>query len=230
MNRREFLSRAGLGAASLLASPLPLGAAERSRRPNVLFIAVDDLNDWCGCYAGHPQAKTPNIDRLASRGVLFTNAHCQAPICNPSRVSLLTGLLPSSTGVYFLGPQLRRTELLRNAVTLPQYFGQHGYRTLGGGKIFRGRQDPASFQVQGGSFGGFGPFPKRKIAYPKGAKLWDWGAFPASDAEMPDRKLAGWAADQLKALGAVQLPEVRDDDWADLSTYAKKLTHSGAAP
>ncbi|NDH00437.1 MAG: choline-sulfatase, partial [Opitutae bacterium] len=54
-------------------------------RPNVLLISIDDLNDWIGCLGGHPQAKTPNIDRLAARGVLFNNAHCQAPVCNPSR-------------------------------------------------------------------------------------------------------------------------------------------------
>jgi len=59
----------------------PAVAAERP--PNVLFIAIDDLNDWTGCLGGHPQARTPNIDRLAERGTLFTDAHCQAPICNP---------------------------------------------------------------------------------------------------------------------------------------------------
>ena len=71
-----------------------------AKRPNVLFIAIDDLNDWVGCLGGHPQVRTPNIDRLARRGVLFSNAHCQAPICNPSRVSLLTGVRPSTSGVY----------------------------------------------------------------------------------------------------------------------------------
>ncbi|MGY8651813.1 MAG: sulfatase-like hydrolase/transferase, partial [Verrucomicrobiia bacterium] len=59
-------------------------------KPNVLFIAIDDLNDWVGCLKGHPQVRTPHMDGLAKRGVLFSNAHCQAPICNPSRVSLLT--------------------------------------------------------------------------------------------------------------------------------------------
>ena len=73
-----------------------LRSAEPSSRPSVLFIAIDDLNDWVGCLGGHPQAKTPNIDRLAARGTLFRNAHCQAPLCNPSRASLLTGLRPST--------------------------------------------------------------------------------------------------------------------------------------
>ena len=71
-----------------------------SSPPNVLFIIVDDLNDWVGCM-GHPQAITPNIDRLASRGMLFTQAHCNAPLCGPSRSSLLTGKYPASTGIYF---------------------------------------------------------------------------------------------------------------------------------
>lgn len=67
---------------------------------NVLFIAIDDLNDWLGCMNGHPNTKTPHLDRLASEGVLFTNAHCQAPLCGPSRASLMTGLRPSTTGIY----------------------------------------------------------------------------------------------------------------------------------
>ena len=67
----------------------------KSDRPNVLLIAVDDLNDWVGCLGGHSQTQTPNIDRLAARGMLFTNAHCQGTMCNPSRVSLLWGRRPS---------------------------------------------------------------------------------------------------------------------------------------
>src|SRR5690348_1731043 len=89
-------------------------AQTNPRRPNVLFIAIDDLNDWVGCLAGHPQAKTPNIDRLASRGTLFTNAHCQAPLCNPSRSSLMTGLRPSTTGIYGLRPGIRDVAALRD--------------------------------------------------------------------------------------------------------------------
>jgi choline-sulfatase len=99
------------------------------RRPNVLFIAVDDLNDWVGCLRGHPQARTPNIDRLARRGTLFANAHCQAPLCNPSRSSLLTGLRPSTTGIYALEPGIRAVAALKDKVTLPQHFAAHGYWT-----------------------------------------------------------------------------------------------------
>lgn len=69
-------------------------------RPNVLFIAIDDLNDWVGVLGGHPQARTPHIDRLAARGVLFTNAHANAPLCSPSRESVFSGRLPTSTHAY----------------------------------------------------------------------------------------------------------------------------------
>ena len=72
----------------------------QKEKPNVLFIAIDDLNDWVGCLGGHPQAFTPNIDRLATNGLLFTNAHCQAPICGPSRASIMTGLYPFQSGNY----------------------------------------------------------------------------------------------------------------------------------
>ena len=100
--------------------------AQTSGGPNVLFIAIDDQNDWIGCLGGHPQAMTPHIDALAARGTLFTNAHCQAPICNPSRASLLTGLRPSSTGIYGLKPGIRAVEVTRGCVTLPQTFTRAG--------------------------------------------------------------------------------------------------------
>ena len=87
-----------------IAVGIPGFTLAESSRPNVLLIAVDDLNDWIGCLGGHPQVKTPHIDRLAARGVLFSNAHCQSPVCNPSRASLLTGLYPETTGIYFLNP------------------------------------------------------------------------------------------------------------------------------
>ena len=99
MKRRDFLrlTTAGMAAFSM---PLSLSANSAQDRPNVLFMAIDDLNDWIGCLGGHPDVKTPYLDKLASRGVLFTNAHCSAPACNPSRASLMTGILPSTSGVY----------------------------------------------------------------------------------------------------------------------------------
>ncbi|MDG1896014.1 MAG: sulfatase [Fuerstiella sp.] len=103
-------------------------------RPNVLFIAVDDLNDWIGCLGGHPQALTPNMDRLAARGVLFTNAHCAAPACNPSRAAVFSGRMPSRTGIW----SNRSPKLLKQHPTmqlLPTVFAKTGYDTLGTGKL-----------------------------------------------------------------------------------------------
>ena len=105
--------------------------------PNVLFLAFDDLNDWIGCLGGYPgRVHTPNFDRLASRGVVFTDAHCSAPVCNASRASLLTGVHPATSGIYDNSAKWRESPVLRNAVTLPGYFRNAGYRTVGGGKIF----------------------------------------------------------------------------------------------
>ncbi len=96
-----------------------IAAAAEAGRPNVLFIAIDDQNDWIGCLGGHPQVKTPHIDALAARGTLFTNAHCQSPLCNPSRTSLMTGLRPTTTGVYGLAPWFRTLPEFEDRVTLP---------------------------------------------------------------------------------------------------------------
>ena len=113
------------------------GAAETPpARPNVLFIAVDDLNDWINCLGGRKNVHTPNLDRLAQRGVLFTNAHCAAPSCNPSRVAMMTGVAPSSSGIYHNGQQWRESPQLAKAVTLPEHFRNGGYTAYGGGKIF----------------------------------------------------------------------------------------------
>ena len=108
-----------------------------AERPNVLFIAIDDLKPLLGCY-GEGHIKSPNIDRLAERGTVFLNAHCQQAVCAPSRVSLLTGLGPDATKVWDLKTQFR--DHLPNVVSLPQHFKQHGYEVVGMGKIY----DPRS--------------------------------------------------------------------------------------
>ncbi|MDR1384855.1 MAG: sulfatase [Planctomycetaceae bacterium] len=106
-------------------------------KPNILFIAVDDMRDWVGYIGTHPQTKTPNIDRLASQGVAFTRAYCAAAVCNSSRTALLTGLRPSTTGVYENQHDWRKI-VPQNVVTLQQHFQQSGYETFGSGKIYHG--------------------------------------------------------------------------------------------
>lgn len=170
-----------------------------AQRPNIILLSVDDLNDWTGCLGGHPQALTPNIDRLAERGTLFANTHCQSPVCNPSRASLLTGRHPHSSGVYFLAPDLKQAPALQDLETLPERFAKHGYRTMAAGKIFH-TGDRRFFQEYGGNFGGFGPRPEQKISQPHGHPLWDWGAYPAEDGQMPDAKIAGWAVEKIESL------------------------------
>jgi arylsulfatase A-like enzyme len=113
----------------------PASADTGVKRPNVLFIAIDDLRDWTG-YLGSRQAKTPRLDRLASQGVYFTRSYCASPVCNPSRTALLTGLRPGSTGVYGNAADWR--SIVPDAVTLPQHFKRSGYHVVGAGKIYHG--------------------------------------------------------------------------------------------
>ncbi|MEO1981345.1 MAG: sulfatase [Fuerstiella sp.] len=106
-----------------------------ARNSNVLFLAVDDMKDWVNCLGGYEgTVHTPNIDRLAGRGVLFTNAHCPSPKCAPSRAAIMTGLRPSTTGLYDNGHWWLPN--LPDVVTIPQHFRNHGYRVVGAGKIF----------------------------------------------------------------------------------------------
>ncbi|MDE0596136.1 MAG: sulfatase [Roseibacillus sp.] len=121
---------------SAWAADRTLSANASKGNPNVLFIAVDDLNDWVGCLGGHPQARTPNIDRLARKGVLFEQAHCAAPLCSPSRTAVMTGLRPSTTGIYGNKAWFRDLPKYKDWVTLPQYFRKHGYTAWGGGKLY----------------------------------------------------------------------------------------------
>ena len=105
-------------------------------KPNVLFIAVDDLNHWVGHLGRNPQTKTPNLDRLATMGVTFTNAHCAAPVCNPSRAALLSGKRPGVTGIYDNGEPFAK--VLKPEDSLVTQFKNAGYDTLGMGKLWHG--------------------------------------------------------------------------------------------
>ncbi len=173
-------------------------------KPDVLFISIDDMNDWVGCLKGHPQIKTPHIDAVARRGTLFTNAHCQAAVCNPSRASVLTGLRPSSMGIYGLSPGFRAVPALKDVVTLPQHFAAHGYRTFTTGKIFHDGSIPprnraAEFQ-EWGTDGQFARPATKFVQTPQNHPLMDWGVFPkdGNDALHGDWKIADAAIAELK--------------------------------
>ena len=135
------LSRAVLVSVILISG---LHAAEKSpvasqSKPNIIYITVDDMNDWVGCLGGHPQAQTPNIDRLAERGVVFTNAHCVVPACSGSRAANWSGLSPVNNGVYGNGQRIEKTK--PDAVFLPQDLAEQGYQTMGTGKLLHGNSE-----------------------------------------------------------------------------------------
>lgn len=188
---------------ALMAGLLSPALATSADAPNVLFIAIDDQNDWIGCLDGHPQIKTPNIDRLAKRGTLFTNAHCQSPLCNPSRSSLMTGLRPSTTGIYGLKPGIRDVETTRDQVTLSQTFTQSSYHTYTCGKIYHdGSIKPKDRDREFSTWGpapGIGrvPTPIAKLPPPR-HPLMDWGVYPGAETELGDYQIATAAVGALK--------------------------------
>jgi len=174
-------------------------------RPNVLLIIIDDLNDWTGHLGGHPQTKTPNLDKLAERSVSFTNAHAQAPLCGPSRTSMLSGLYPQQSGVYghIHDADISKIEAMKGRMFLPQFFKSNGYKTLGVGKIFHLTDGNKQFDEYGGIFERMGPKPPSRMSYDpsdfgKGSTQTDWGAYPEKSSSMPDFKIAEWSAKKLK--------------------------------
>ncbi|MEL6107245.1 MAG: sulfatase-like hydrolase/transferase, partial [Planctomycetota bacterium] len=188
-------------------------------KPNILFIAIDDLNDHVGYLRGYPGVITPNLDRLAAMGTAFTNAHCAAPICNPSRTSTMFGVRPSTSGVYSNAHQYRQSPVLAEAFSLPEYLRKkHGYSATGAGKIFHalewiggasdGKNDPQSWDS-------FWPTMTRQMPHrvmPENVPLargdtpgkrrgappiMDWGPIGHPVESMPDYKVVSHISDQL---------------------------------
>ena len=248
--RRIFIAAAAL----ILATS---STVEADTTPNVLLIAVDDLNDWIGCMEGHPDTATPNIDRLASRGLLFTNAHCQGTMCNPSRISIMWGLRPSTTGFYSNHfPARRSPEFEKKHTTLTRHFAASGYKTLTAGKIYHGSWLPSNdFDVVGPRPGQWSKYDQPVHKKPKHYHgIWDFGPQNYDEEQFIDYQIASWGVEQLHAthdgpffmaigfmrphvpffpparvydsISSARLPEVKEDDWDDLSEAARIATLS----
>ena len=173
----------------------------------MLFIAMDDLNDWIGCLGGHPQTITPNLDRLAASGVLFTNAHCPAPACNPCRSAIFTGRAPNVSGLYDNRQQMR--EIMPDETIIPQYFRDHGYHAAGSGKLLHYFIDAQSWDEYFPKAESENPFPqtfypaKRPVSLIHGGP-WqyvetDWAALDVTDEEFGgDWSVSKWIGEQLQ--------------------------------
>lgn len=197
-------------------NPAPTG-------PNVLFIAIDDLNHWVGHLGRHPQTRTPHIDRLAQQGVSFARAYCTAPACNPSRASLMSGQRPSSTGCYVNGqnwrPGISEDRLLNS------YLANSGYNVFGAGKIYHGAAD------RGGHwddyFPGNSPVQRHPEASDDGVDGIQFYPLASRDEDMPDYKVVSYGLQQLQrqhtqpfflAIGLVKphMPFSVPKQWYDL--------------
>ena len=187
-------------ALALLSTFLTAESQAETPRPNVVFIAVDDLNDWVGFLGGHRQAITPHMDSLAKRGRIFANAHCAVPVCSASRASVMSGVAATTHGSYELGPGYEQLPALTDVPTIQRYFKDNGYYTLSGGKVlhhgFGGRLADDIDQSLGRKRS---PRPKKPMNRPANwSGAWDWGAYPADDADMADFQLANNAAKALQ--------------------------------
>lgn len=163
-----------VGLGFVLTAPGFGAADDRPKASNVLFIAIDDLNDWIGPLGGHPQVKTPNFDRLARRGITFANAHCAASLCNPSRAAVFSGRQPFQTGIYANDSNIRDEH--PGLVLLPQHFKQAGYHTFGTGKLLHQRL-PGVFEE---NF-----YPEQQ-----------WSPFTPAQAEYTDEELPSKGSDK----------------------------------
>jgi arylsulfatase A-like enzyme len=163
-------------------------------KPNVLFIAIDDLNHWVGHLGRNPQTRTPNMDRLAGEGVVFTRAYCTAPACNPSRASLMSGLRPSTTGCY-LNEQNWRPGI-DESLLLNSQFARAGYRVYGAGKIYHGAYD------RGGDwtdyYNGVGETHRHPDATNNGVGGIRFYPAAEQDEEMPDYKVVSYGLKRLQ--------------------------------
>lgn len=169
--------------------PVPDPGTE-PKRPNVLFIMLDDMCDWARYLGGNTQVVTPNLDRLAARGVAFANAYAAVPFSNPSRTALLTGLFPGTTGVYQNTHDMADSEAVQSATLLPEHFHDNGYTTVWAGKIFHTRPGEERLERMWDDMrfrdGGYGPWMKHMERPPQGMDWRGYEAWDGPDTDFPD--------------------------------------------
>ncbi len=218
MSERRVLS-SGLRLGVLLLPVWLTLSASAADRPNVLLILVDDLKPALGCY-GDLVARTPHIDALAARGMRFDLAYCNQAVCAPSRFTLMLGSRSTSTGLYGLGSQLR--EIVPDAVTMPQYFAKHGYRTESLGKVLHighgNHGDPLSFSVP--------HFPDKVIEYLDPAST-DGGKLTREEALFTNQNLGDIRS--LPRGAAFESPVADDNDYADGRVAEETIKRLSAA-
>jgi arylsulfatase A-like enzyme len=184
----------------LLSSICFADSAVQQNKPNILFIAIDDMNDWVGYMGGHPQAVTPNLDALAAKGVVFDNATCPAPGCSPSRNALLYGIEPFNSGLYaFYDNEEIHVGLQEKYISLPRFLKENGYGTFGAGKIhhgYRGKEiewtdyhQPTSHKLNLDVESGYQVNKSFKMSFCPTTNPYD---------EHPDHKVASYGIDVLK--------------------------------
>ena len=223
----------------------------QSKKMNILFIAVDDLNHWVGYLDRNKQVKTPNLDRLAAMGVSFANAYCAAPVCCPSRAALMSGLRPSTSGVYDNGDDWRTAIPIDLPMTT--HFRKNGYQVLGGGKIYHGgydRDEEFDYYFHGGQNN-----PNKNVVKKGQFGGIKWAQLDADDDVLHDYHVASWAAEELMKkhdkplflaagifrphmpwnvpkkyfdlypLDKIELPPYREDDLKDLPAEGLKMAN-----
>lgn len=185
--------------------PEPDRTTHSVSQPNVLFISIDDLNDWIEPLGGHPQAKTPNLTRLANQSVLFERAYTPSPSCNPARTAILSGLHTYTSGMYSNYQYWR--EVLPDVVTLPRQFANNGYWAAGAGKIFHNNMpDPQSWDDYYPSLEKHMPdyhypVPGETVNMPVFENMYgdfDWAALDIADEDTGDYGSVQWIIEQLQ--------------------------------
>lgn len=210
-------------------------SATTGERPNILFISVDDLNDMPTFMGSYPDAITPNMDRLAAKGVLFKRAHAQVPLCGPSRASLMTSTLATTHGFHghMSDQKVQQRGKEMGTSTLPEFFKDNGYHVMAVGKLFHKHVPNGSVDESGGR-GSWNTHPNGKQNYNGGRTYTDWARWPGAEDEMSDHQAADWAIERLKKdydepflmmVGFLRphVPWIVPDRWFDYYPNPKEL-------